>query len=105
MFPLLSTGLRATAIVLLELVGFFFFYNHPHGRHAVYFSWYAGIIDTLAIFSGSVIMASSVYAMHNPELFTISVPQWLLWIIFIIGSWQAAIHLVKIVIRARKNRA
>ena len=103
MFPLLSTALRATAIVLSELVAFFFFYNHPHGRRAVYFSWYAWVIDILAIFSGSVIMGASVYALHHPSLFTFAVPTWVFWLTFIVGSWQAAIHLVKWFLRLRKK--
>ena len=103
MFPLLSTTLRAIAIILSELVTFFFFYNHPYGQRAVYFIWYAWVIDILAIFSGSVVMGASVYALHHPSLFTVRVPAWFFWLTFIVGSWQAGIHLVKIVIRTRKN--
>lgn len=104
MVPLVITLVRAMAILVIEIVAFFFFYNHPHGRRAVYFSWYALVIDVLAILSGSVIMATSVYALHHPSLFTITVPEWMFWLVFIIGSWQATIHLVKILIRRRGKK-
>lgn len=99
------TVVRALMILVIQLIGFFFFYNHPHGRHAVYHTWYASVIDALAIFSGSSIMFASIYALENPDLFTIDIPSWIMWTTFVIGSWQAAIHLVKIVIRRRNRRA
>lgn len=102
--PIVVTIFRALAILAMQLIGFFLFYNHPHGRHAVYHAWYASVIDTLAILSGSSIMAASVYALEHPELFTIDVPAWILWATFVIGSWQAAIHAVKLVIRQIRSK-
>lgn len=99
--PLLAL-LRFVFILVVQLVAFFFFYNQPYGRHAVYDAWYAWIIDLLAIVSGSVIMLLSVYALYNPWIFTIDIPDWTFWVTFIIGGWQAAIHLVKWVIRSRR---
>ncbi len=103
MTPIVVTLFRALLILVIQLIAFFLFYNHPHGRHAVYHTWYAWVIDTLAILSGSAIMAASIFAMHNSHIFTIDIPSWILWSIFVIGSWQAAIHLLKLVIR-RRNR-
>lgn len=97
--PFLFLIARFIGIFLLQLVAFFFFYNHPHGRKAVYEAWYAWIIDLLAVASGGTIMALSVYTLHHPEIFTIDIPIWIFWATFIIGGWQAAIHLVKWVIR------
>lgn len=99
MLPFAATVFRAVAILAFELAAFFFFYTHPHGRRAVYFSWYAWVIDVFAIASGLIIMGSSVYALHNPAIFTISVPREMLWILFVVGSWQATIHFVKVCIR------
>lgn len=103
--PIAITIVRALIILVVQLIGFFFFYNHPHGRHAVYHTWYASVIDVLAIFSGSSIMLASVYALENPDLFTMAIPPWIMWTTFVVGSWQAAIHLVKIVIRRRHRRS
>lgn len=103
MLPILASLLRFALVLLIELVVFFAFYNRPDGRKAVYTSWYAWIIDVLAIFSGSTIMFWSVYSLHNPHLFTVALPAWIFWIGFLIGSWQAGIHLVKLVIRAGKS--
>lgn len=99
MFPIFSTLIRFIAILVVELVTFFFFYNHPHGRRAVYFAWYASVIDVLAIVSGSVIMGLTIFAMHHPSLFTFRVPDYIFLLVFIVGSWQAAIHFVKLCIR------
>lgn len=93
------TLIRAFVFLAVELAVFFAFYNRPEGRKAVYFSWYALPIDALAIFSGSMIMFWSLYAMHSPHLFAVSVPTWPFWLAFVLGSWQAGIHLVKVVIR------
>ena len=100
---IIFTLLRAFVFLAVELAVFFAFYNRPEGRKAVYFSWYALPIDALAIFSGSVIMFWSIYAMHRPHIFAVDVPVWLFWLAFVIGSWQAGIHVVKVVIRFLKN--
>ncbi len=92
-------ALRFIAIVLVQLVAFFFFYKHPAGRHAVYTAWYAWIIDLLAILSGVTIMYVSAYVMYNPWIFTIEIPSYVFWATFIIGGWQASIHAVKWFIR------
>lgn len=97
------TLLRACIFLAIELAAFFAFYNRPEGRKAVYFSWYALPIDMLAIFSGVMIMFWSLYAMHNPDLFAVSVSEWPFWLAFLLGSWQAGIHFVKIIIRFLKN--
>ncbi|HWO07485.1 MAG TPA: hypothetical protein VNM40_02780 [Candidatus Paceibacterota bacterium] len=102
--PIFAAILRFLVIFAIELAIFFFFYNRPEGRKAVYFSWYAGIIDVLAIFSGGAIMFWSAYALYHPELFTIHVPEWLFWLGFLIGSWQAGIHIIKLVIRTMRRR-
>lgn len=93
------TIVRAVIFLIVELAIFFAFYNRPEGRKAVYFSWYALPIDALAIFSGSMIMFWSFYAMHSPHLFAVNVPGWPFWLAFVLGSWQAGIHLIKILIR------
>lgn len=100
--PLILVIARFVIIFALQVVAFFFFYNHPHGRKAVYEAWYAWIIDLFAIVSGATIMALSIYTLHHPELFTIDIPNWIFWVTFIIGGWQAAIHLVKWIIRLRQ---
>lgn len=99
--PLIAL-LRFVFVLVVQIIAFFFFYNHPYGRHAVYDTWYAWIIDALAIMSGGVIMALSIYAITNPWIFTIDVPGWIFWFTFIVGGWQAAIHLVKWVVRWRR---
>lgn len=102
--PVILTIIRIITILMVELVAFFFFYNRSEGRKAVYFSWYAWVIDVVAVFSGALIMGWSIYALHHPELFTVSIPAWIFWLTFLVGSWQAAIHLVKFVIRTGKSR-
>lgn len=97
--PLIAAIFRFVVFFVIEFVVFFFFYNRPEGRKAVYFSWYAWVIDALAIFSGSMIMFWSIYALHHPWIFAVTIPQWTFWLAFIIGSWQAGIHAVKMVIR------
>jgi hypothetical protein len=97
--PVLGTILRIAIIIGFEVLAFFFFYTRPDGRKAVYYSWYAWMIDTLAILSGSAIIAGTVYALHNPDLFNFSIPVWAFALSIIIGSWQASIHLVKLIIR------
>lgn len=94
--------LRFVFVLVVQLIAFFFFYSHPHGRHAVYDAWYAWIIDLLAIVSGGIIMGLSVYVLYNPWVFTIDIPGWIFWITFIVGGWQAAIHAVKWFIRSRR---
>lgn len=91
---------RFLAVFLIEFLAFFFFYNRPEGRKAIYFSWYAWVIDALAIFSGLMIMFWSIYALHHPWIFAVSVPVWIFWLAFLIGSWQTGIHAVKVLIRA-----
>lgn len=97
--PVFIAALRFAVVFLVEFFAFYYFYNRPEGRKAVYFSWYAWVIDTLAIFSGSMIMFWSIYALHHPWVFAVSVPTWIFWLAFIIGSWQAGIHAVKVLIR------
>lgn len=96
---LLPALLRYILIVAVQLIAFFFFYNHPHGRHAVYRTWYAWIIDLGAIASGTLIMGLSVYVLHHPEVFASPVPPIFFWLSFIVGGWQASIHAVKWIIR------
>ncbi len=100
--PAIVFALRYIAVIVVQLVAFFFFYNHPHGRRAVYRTWYAWIIDVLAIMSGIIIMGLSVYALHNPWIFNITVPDAAFWTTFVVGGWQASIHAVKWVIRSKR---
>lgn len=98
--PVFLAALRFLAVFIIEFLVFFLFYRRPEGRKAVYFSWYAWVIDALAIISGSMIMFLSVYALHHPWIFAVTIPQWIFWLAFIVGSWQAGIHAVKVWIRA-----
>lgn len=98
--PIIFALTRFFVVFVIEFLAFFFFYRRPEGRKAVYFSWYAWVIDALAIFSGSMIMFWSIYALHHPWIFAVQVPQWIFWLSFIIGSWQAGIHGVKVLLRA-----
>lgn len=96
---IIITLVRAFVFLGIELAVFFAFYNRPEGRKAVYFSWYALPIDLLAIFSGTTIMFWSIYAMHRQTIFAVDIPHTIFWLAFVLGSWQAGIHLVKIIIR------
>jgi hypothetical protein len=87
------------AILIFEVAVFYYFYSHGSGASAVYFAWYAWIIDVLAILSGCVIMAIAVFAAHTPYFFTEDVPRDFTILIFIMGSWQASIHSVKLYLR------
>ena len=98
--PIIFAAARYVTVFAIEFFAFFFFYNRPEGRKAVYFSWYAWVIDALAIFSGSMIMFWSIYALHHSWIFAVAVPSWIFWLAFLIGSWQAGIHAVKVLIRA-----
>ena len=104
MSAILITLVHAFIFLTVELAVFFAFYNRPEGRKAVYFSWYALPIDILAIFSGSTIMFWSVYAMHRQTIFAVDIPHAIFWLAFVLGSWQAGIHLTKILIRFLKER-
>jgi len=95
-----STAFIFVAFLVVQLIAFFAFYRHPYGRRAVYDAWYAWIIDVLAIVSGTVIMFVSVYALYNPWIFTIPIPDITFFATFIVGSWQACIHAVKWFIRS-----
>jgi hypothetical protein len=89
----MDTGFAA--ILIFEIVTFWVFYSTRHGRKAVYRSWYAWIIDVCGIASGTFLMWLAVHIKTHRELFTIDVPLFLPFILFLLGSWQAVIHGVK----------
>jgi|GEM_PF-6862823 len=91
--------LRFIVVFVAQIAAFFFFYKQPYGQYAVYDAWYAWLIDLLAILSGMFIMGATIYAYLNPWIFTFTVPPWIFWVTFIVGGWQAGIHIVKWVIR------
>jgi hypothetical protein len=86
-------------ILIFEVSVFYYFYSHGSGVSAVYFTWYAWIIDVLAILSGCIIMAVAIFADNTPYFFTEDVPRDFTILIFIMGSWQASIHAVKLYLR------
>jgi hypothetical protein len=86
-------------ILIVEVAFFYYFYSRSDGAQAVYFAWYAWIIDVLAIMSGCVIMSMAIFAERTPYFFTDSVPPLFIIFIFIVGSWQASIHAVKLYLR------
>lgn len=89
------------ALILLgELAFFFYFYSARMGVHAIYFTWFAWIIDIFGILSGSIIMSIGIFTDKNPQLFNFKIPFLLVLALFIIGSWQASIHVVKLILRA-----
>ena len=86
-------------ILILEVAAFYYFYSHSEGVRAIYFTWYAWIIDVLAIFSGCILMSMGIFAGQYPFFFSETIPQPFIMLIFIIGSWQASIHAVKLYLR------
>jgi hypothetical protein len=86
-------------ILVVEVATFYYFYSHSSGVHAVYFTWFAWIIDVLAILSGCIIMSIAIFAERNPYFFSESVPFLFIVFIFVVGSWQASIHAVKLYLR------
>ena len=91
-------------ILICELVLFYRFYSSHHGKHAVYFTWYAWVIDALGIASGIIIMVLAIYIEHDPGAFTFRIPFAFNLLLFIQGSWQTSIHAVKWLIRTdRRN--
>jgi len=87
----------------LELYGFFRFYSTA-GTAAIYCSWYAFIIDTLAILSGTIIMSLAIFVEHRPELFNFEILPVHVLVIFLLGSWQTSIHAIKLYLRNRRHR-
>ncbi len=90
-------------VLLFEVPAMFFFYRTDKGSRAVYVAWYAWIIDLLGVASGCFIMTLSIFIERHAELFNFEVPDYLLIILFIIGSWQASIHAVKWTLRTFPN--
>lgn len=86
-------------ILVVEVFFFYYFYSRSDGAQAVYFAWYAWIIDVLAILSGCIIMSMAIFAERNPYFFTETVPAAFIFYVFIVGSWQASIHAVKMYLR------
>jgi hypothetical protein len=93
-----ADGLFA-GILVAEVFIFYYFYSHGSGVRAVYFTWYAWIIDVLAILSGCIIMSMAIFSVRYPYFFSDSVPFLFVVFIFITGSWQASIHAVKLYLR------
>ncbi|MBI5469781.1 hypothetical protein HY968_00455 [Candidatus Kaiserbacteria bacterium] len=87
------------AILVGELVGFYFFYRSEHGYKAIYITWFAWMIDLLGIVSGTIIMSLSIFVEHHPTFFNFNIPTPLILLLFIQGSWQVSIHAVKWVLR------
>lgn len=98
----LTSTIILLSFLLFELFLFNGFYRRREGRRAVYTAWYAWIIDVAAMFSGMAIMFVSLVCLYYPSIFTITVPRYLFYTLFIVGSWQFAIHAVKLVIRNTK---
>ena len=94
-----STDWLFAVVLVAEVFAFYYFYSHGAGVHAVYFAWYAWIIDVLAILSGCIIMSTAIFAERTPYFFSESVPDSFIVFIFIVGSWQASIHAVKLYLR------
>lgn len=86
--------------LIFELTIFYIFYSNKVGRLTIYKTWYAWIIDVLAMFSGVSIMVLALVSLYNPWIFTLSVPKYLFVTLFIFGSWQFGIHIVKLMIRS-----
>lgn len=99
-----ETFIGLLAFIIIELVLFHAFYSRRAGKKAVYTAWYAWIIDTLAMFSGVTIMGLSLFCIYNPWIFQFPVPQSIFILLFVFGSWQFGIHLVKWIIRATRNQ-
>jgi hypothetical protein len=89
------------AILIGELVGFYYFYRTEYGCKAIYITWFAWIIDALGIISGTIIMGVAVFIAHHQKLFEINIPFAFILLLFIQGSWQASIHAVKWIVRSR----
>lgn len=87
------------AILFTEIFFFYYFYSRHAGVHAIYFAWFAWIIDVLAILSGSIVMSISIFVAKNPTAFNFVVPFWFILLIYVMGSWQASIHAVKLFLR------
>jgi hypothetical protein len=86
-------------LLIVEVTAFYYFYSHGAGVHAIYFTWFAWIIDVLAILSGCVIMSIAIFTEKNPYFFSGSVPFEFILAIYVTGSWQASIHAVKLYLR------
>ena len=86
----------------------YLFYSSEYGCKAIYITWYAWIIDLLGVGSGCFLMWLSFFIGRHDELFNFEVPDLLLIVLFVVGSWQASIHAVKWTLRTfpvlRKNR-
>ena len=96
-------------VLIFEVPTMFYFYRTEHGCRAVYEAWYAWIIDLLGVASGCFLMSLAIFIERHRELFNFDVPDLLLVILFVIGSWQASIHAVKWTLRTfpalqKKNR-
>lgn len=81
--------------VLLQTFAFVYFYKSSHGSVAVYNSWFAPIIDALAVISGVSICYLSFILINSQSIFE----QNFLHFIFLCGSWQISIHAAKFIIR------
>ena len=90
------------AILIGELWAFYSFYSRSLGARAVYFSWFAWLIDAGAIISGSVIMYIAFFIHDNPAAFNFHVSFAFVLFVYLIGSWQASIHAVKMFLRTFK---
>jgi hypothetical protein len=82
--------------LILQTLVFIKFYKTPEGHKAVYVSWYASIIDILAIVSGLFICYLGYYFFNfeNSDF-----PKVFFLLLFLSGSWQFSIHAAKMYLR------
>lgn len=83
----------AIFVIIIEGIVFIIFYNSPGGKKAIYHTSYVWIIDFFSILSGIYLVTLSAYFYYNNEKLLILLP------LFIIGSWQLLIHVVKWIVR------
>lgn len=86
----------------IQLFAFYLFYKSKDGQKAIYDTWYDWIIDIAAILSGFSIMTFSIILLYNPWIFAIPVSSKIFYFLFILGSWQFSIHLLKLLIRNKE---
>ncbi len=86
----------------IQLFIFYLFYKSKDGKKAIYDTWYDWIIDLGAILSGFSLMVLSIFLLKNPWVFSIDISPKVFYVLFVIGSWQFSIHLLKLLIRNKE---
>ena len=90
------------SFLAIELLLFHGFYSRRNGNRATYTSWYAWVIDLLALFSGISILSFTLLTLYFPSIYQLEVPNILLYSLFIASSFQFSLHLVRLVVRNTK---